>query len=100
MYIGALFSKRVTKEAAIAGFFVGLSVSLFWLVFVHVKESAPLGLCKVIFGVDSLGGKSILQQVDPLIIALPLSSLTTIVTSLFTKKIDKKHLDTCFYGVK
>ncbi len=100
LYIGALFSKKVTKEAAIAGFFVGLSVSLFWLIFVHVKESAPLGLCKAIFGVDSLGGKSILQQVDPLIIALPLSSITTIVTSFFTKKIDKKHLDTCFYGIK
>lgn len=100
LYLGGLFSKKITKEAAIAGFFTGLVLSIFWLVFVHSKESAPLGICNAIFGVPSLGHKSNLQYVDPLFIALPASAAVTAITAFFTKNENTKHLEKCFDGIK
>jgi SSS family solute:Na+ symporter len=99
MFAGGLYSKRITKEAAIACFLVGFAASFFWLFFVHVKESAPLGLCKLFFGVDTLAGKSFWSELDPIVVALPLSALTTIAVSIFTKPADAKHTSFCFQGV-
>ena len=74
---------------------VGLIVSSFWLMFVHFKEAKALGICKAIFGTDSiLSGKIIF--VDALVIALPLSILTAIIVSFITKPMDEKHLQKCF----
>lgn len=97
LYFGGLFSKKITKYGAIAGFLSGLIISCFWLVFVHTKESAPLGFCKALFGTQTL--IPYLQFVDPLIVSLPVSTLFTVVVSIFTKKLDKEHLDKCFSGV-
>ncbi len=94
-FVGGLFWKRMTKQGAIASMIVGLVVSSFWLLFVHFKEAKALGVCKAIFGTNSLlSGKIIF--VDALIIALPLSILTAIVVSLLTKPMDQKHLNKCF----
>lgn len=83
-YIGGLFWKRMTKEGAIASMLTGLSVSSFWLLFVHFKEAKALGLCKALFGSNSLlSGKIIF--VDALMIALPLSALVAVLVSLMTK---------------
>ena len=83
-YIGGLFWKRMTKEGAIASMITGVVVSSFWLLFVHFKEAKELGLCKLLFGTNSLlSGKIIF--VDALIIALPLSALVAIIVSLMTK---------------
>ncbi|MDR0579895.1 MAG: sodium:solute symporter family protein [Campylobacteraceae bacterium] len=83
-YIGAIFWRKMTKTAAIASMFVGLITSSFWLLFVHFQEAKALGFCKAIFGVDSIfSGKIIF--IDALIFALPLSALTAIVVSFFTK---------------
>ncbi|MDR3178100.1 MAG: sodium:solute symporter family protein [Campylobacteraceae bacterium] len=83
-YVGALFWRKMTKSAAIASMFVGLVTSSFWLLFVHFQEAKALGFCKAIFGVDSIfSGKIIF--IDALIFALPLSALTAIVVSFFTK---------------
>jgi SSS family solute:Na+ symporter len=95
-FIGGLFFKRVTKTAAIASMLVGFVVSSFWLVFVHFKEAKELGLCKMIFGSNSLlSGKIIF--VDALVVALPLSALTLIIVSFMSKKMDSKHLRKCFH---
>ena len=94
-FIAGLFWKRMTTQGAIASMFVGLLVSSFWLLFVHFKEAKALGICKAIFGTNSLlSGKIIF--VDALIIALPLSIATAIIVSLLTKPMDKKHLEKCF----
>ncbi|WP_419770322.1 MAG: sodium:solute symporter family protein [Candidatus Marinarcus sp.] len=94
-FIGGLFWKRMTKTGAIASMFVGLIVSSFWLLFVHFKEAKSLGVCKALFGADSLlSGKIIF--VDALIIALPLSILTAIIVSLMTKPLSQTHLKKCF----
>ncbi len=100
MYFGALYTKRITKAGAIACFVSGLAVSSFWLVFVHIKESAPLGICRALFGVDSLASTPWLQNVDPIVVALPISAICTIVFSIFSKPPEDKHLEMVFKGVK
>ncbi len=99
MYFGALYLKRVTRAAALACFWSGLLTSLFWLVFVHTKESKPLGICKALFGVDSLAAGSQLQNVDPIIIALPVSILFTIIFTFATKPPEAKTLEKAFSGI-
>jgi SSS family solute:Na+ symporter len=83
-YAAAVFSRKATKTAAIASMMVGLISSSFWLLFAHFQEAKALGICKAIFGVNSLfSGKIIF--VDALVFALPLSAITLIVVSFFTK---------------
>lgn len=82
-YIGALYSKKVTREAAIASFITGVVVSFFWLFFVHAKEAAPLGLCKALTGKPVLFPA--LMNVDSIVISLPISALVYIVVNCFTK---------------
>ncbi len=74
-YAHALYSNRPSKNAAKASLVVGALVWFLWTAFVHVKESAPLGISRVIFGTDAILQMP-WQVVDPLVIALPLSLLT------------------------
>lgn len=99
MYFGALYFANMTRAGAYASFITGTAVSLFWLFFVHIKESKPLLLCKAIFGVDSLAAGTIWAIVDPLVIALPASAAATLVFSMLGKKIDKTHLASCFRNI-
>ncbi|MBN1268701.1 MAG: sodium:solute symporter family protein [Kiritimatiellae bacterium] len=109
MYIGALYAKAITKAGAIAGMLTGALSSIFWMLFVHEKESTALFLCQKLFGVRSLGiqmvdgaekfirhGPFMWAFVDPLIIGLPLAIIVTVVVSLFTKKVSEEHLRRCF----
>jgi len=97
LYFGGLFLKKITKAGAISGFFTGLTAATFWILFIHAKESTPLGLCKFLFGVPTLAGTATkLQFVDPIVFALPLSILVTIVVSLMTKPPTDEHLAKCF----
>lgn len=109
MYVGGLWSKRITKPAAITGMIVGAVASLLWMLFVKHEEATAFLICERLFGVRSLGirmedgvevfrttGKIIWAFVDPMLVALPLSALTTWVVSLFTKPPPENHLDLCF----
>ena len=109
MYIGALYTRGMTKAGAIWGSVVGFLVSAFWLLFIHQKESEALRICQMVFGkpclmlkqsgeklVPIVTGKIIWSEVDPLFVAFPLAILVTIVVSLITKKYTKEHLDRCF----
>jgi len=100
LYAGALWSKNITKAAALACFFTGLGASTFWLVFVKTKEASIFGICKTLFGVDSLAGKdAVLGNLDSIMVALPLSIIVTIIVSRFTKKPAASHVAACFDGV-
>lgn len=101
MYVGALYNKKMTKAAAIAGMVTGFSSSLLWMMFVHSKESVVLKVCELIFGVPSLAQGSMLEVVDPLIISLTLSVLVTVIVQLLSKKrLENAHVEKCFAGIK
>ncbi len=109
MYVGALWSRTITRAGAIAGMLTGAAASLFWMFFFHEKVSTALLLCDRLFGVRSLGirvvegnevfikaGPFIWAFVDPLIIGLPLAILVTVLVSLTTRKFKEDHLTRCF----
>ena len=97
-YVGGLFSRRITRAGAFASMLVGFCTSLFWLLFVKAKEAGAIGLVKRFTG----GRSSLLEDlpnwpvVDPILIALPLSILTVILVSAFTRAPERAHLDRCF----
>jgi SSS family solute:Na+ symporter len=96
IYALGLFWKGVTKAGAHAGFLSGLAVSVVILFFVFEKVSKPLGLCEAFFGVPSLGAGTPFKDVDPLVFAVPVSLLFTLVASLLSTKPSAGHLAACF----
>lgn len=100
MYTLGLFWRRTTTQGAIAGLIVGTLTSVFWMVFVHKSEATALGISKFILGRDMLITQMPWPVVDPIVIALPLAFLVTVVVSLATKPMEDKHLDECFHGIK
>jgi solute:Na+ symporter, SSS family len=97
-YVGGLFSRRITRAGAFASMLVGFFASLFWLLFIKAKEAGAIGLVKQLTG----GKSSLLEDlpnwpsVDPILIALPLSILTAVLVSAFTRAPERAHLDRCF----
>jgi SSS family solute:Na+ symporter len=101
MYFGALYFRNMTRLSAWACFVTGTLTSLFWLFFVHAKESKPLMVCNALFGVDSLGSGTLWAVVDPLVIALPTSALVTILFNLKrSKSYSEQHIARCFHNIK
>jgi solute:Na+ symporter, SSS family len=82
MFVAALFWPRATRSGVIAGMLVGLTVWAGWVLFFHEKEAVALGLCAALFGRPSLVSGSVWAVVDPLVLALPASSLVTVVACL------------------
>lgn len=99
MYFGAIYIKNMSKAGAYASFVTGTLVSLFWIVFIHDKESKPLMLCKTLFGVDSLAAGTSWTLVDPLVIALPASIIATIIFGIAGKKLPETHIASCFRNI-
>jgi solute:Na+ symporter, SSS family len=97
-YVGALFFKGMTRAGAISSMIVGFLGTSFWLLFIHQKEAAALGLCKFVFHKPCLVGLP-WSVVDPIVAILPLSIITAFVVSLVTRKFNKEHLDACFKHV-
>ncbi len=102
-YLLGLYWKGMTRAAAVISMVGGFAVSFFYLVFVHTKESAAIGLCKAMFGVDSLAKLAdkgsawqLLQFTDPNIIALPIAFILAVVVSLATPKLEAKHIEHCW----
>ncbi|MFP4139118.1 MAG: sodium:solute symporter [Phycisphaerae bacterium] len=96
--IGGLFFRRVTRPAAAGSMVVGFAVTLFWLALVKAKEAEAIGLVQHVTG----GKHSLLADwpnwpvVDPILVALPASTLTLIVISLLTTPAENKAVDECF----
>jgi len=77
----------------------GFFTSMFWFLFVHEKESSVLRVCQALFGRPALWGHP-WNVVDPIVVALPLSAVVTILVSAFTKKPGPEHLKSCFNGLE
>ena len=85
-YVCSLYWKKVTRAGAVASLWVGATVSLFIMTFMHKAEAAPIGLCRMLTGKDVLIDVFPWFAIDPIVFALPLSTLTIIIVSLLTQK--------------
>ncbi len=94
MYALGLYWKRVTPTGAKSGLVVGFLGSVFYLLFIHAKESAALGACQALFGKPNLVPS--LAVVDPIIIVLPISLLVTVLVSMFTRPMTSQQLEKIF----
>ncbi len=105
MFVGALYSKKLTRAAAISGMIAGAGASLLWMLLFHVKEAKVFGLVNAILGsaeapVHSLSSSPVVQNLDPLFIGLPVSVIVTIIVQIASKKkMEATHIDMCFEGV-
>ena len=79
LFTHALFSKKVSLLAAKMSLLVGTISWFVWTAFVHIAESQPLGICKALFGSDSLLAGTSWTVVDSLVIAIPLSILALFI---------------------
>ena len=79
---------------------VGTLISLFWLVFEYKKSAEALGIAKAITGSAMIISRYPWPTVDPIVIALPIAFVVTVVVSLLTKKPSKEHMEKCFEGSK
>lgn len=91
--VGALYWKGATRAGAVTSTLVGFMVTMFWLLLVHNSTVKKLGHTSIL-------GKSGWADVDPILIALPISIAVFIIVSLLTNRPEKKHLDRCFHGVE
>jgi len=97
-YVAALYWKGLTKKGAIAGILGGISIAVFSFLFLHGKEAAVFGICKALTGKTTLLG-GVWPYVDPLVFALPVSIILTIVISLITKVENEKQCTIAFKGI-
>ena len=102
MYVGALYSKKLTKTAAVSGMIAGFCTSLLWMLLFHAKEASVFGLVSALNG----GGAPVLivdtfvQNLDPLFVGMPVSIIVTILVQIFSKKKAAQELvDQSFEGV-
>ncbi|AGK62121.1 Na+/panthothenate symporter [Archaeoglobus sulfaticallidus PM70-1] len=84
-YLGGLYWSKASREGAITSILAGFTISLIYLTFVHAKEASELGICKLIFGVNTIA-QFPWTVVDPIVVALPVSTVTFIAVSLVTKQ--------------
>jgi SSS family solute:Na+ symporter len=85
----------MTKAGAIASMVVGFFGTVLYLMFIHQKESAALGICQFIFNKPTLATPP-WTVVDPVVVILPISLAVAVVVSLFTRKIESGHIEECF----
>jgi len=99
MYAAALYWKRVSKAGAIAGLVAGTFTSFFWLIFGFKKSAGAVGISKLITGKVVIITTLPWPTVDPIIIALPVAVIATIVVTYLTKPPEKEFIDKIFKGV-
>ncbi|NJB68705.1 SSS family solute:Na+ symporter [Desulfobaculum xiamenense] len=102
-YMLGLYWKGMTRAGAIVSMLGGFAASMFWLLFVHLKESASIGVCEALTGLPSIAAAAakgswpwLLQWVDPNVVALPVSFALAVGVSLMTKPLDEAHVARCW----
>lgn len=88
-YVHALYSKRPSKKAAAASITAGSVVYLFWALFISKSMSVFLAVCKTITGKQVLFD-GLIQYVDPLVVALPISAIVMAVCLLIERNAVKE----------
>ncbi|MFL5262681.1 MAG: sodium:solute symporter [Anaeromyxobacteraceae bacterium] len=83
-YVAALFWPRATRAGVTAGMMAGLASWAGWVLLVHEKEAAALGVARLLAGRASLAAGTVWTVVDPIVIALPVAAVVTIAGSLAT----------------
>lgn len=81
-----IFWKKATKEGALASLWTGALASLFAMLFLHKAEAGAVGLCNMLSGRDVLIDIYPWFAIDPILFALPLSTVAMVLTSLITYK--------------
>jgi SSS family solute:Na+ symporter len=98
MYTCGLFWKGTTRAGAIARLVTGTLATVFWYLFIHKVESAPLGISKLLLGRDMLITQMPWPVVDPIVVALPLTFIVTVAVNLMTRPMSKSYVEACFKG--
>lgn len=88
VYAYGLYAKEPRRGPAIWSLVSGAVVWFLWTAFVHVKESSLLGLCQALFGTSALLPMP-WQVVDPLVIALPISTVVLLIGLAVTRDSGK-----------
>ena len=83
-YAYGIFYDSPSASAAKCSIVVGAIAWSLWAFFIHTSTSVNVGLCRALFGKDSLATFP-WANVDPLIIGLPISILTLIVALMVFK---------------
>ncbi|MDR0868803.1 MAG: sodium:solute symporter family protein [Planctomycetota bacterium] len=104
LFVGGLYSRRLTRAGAVWGGVAGFVASFVWLFFVKQKESADLRLCEALTGKICLAPDLqkwlpdwvVVAEVDPTVVALPVALVVTVVVSALTRPLPAAHLDNCF----
>ena len=78
------FLEKATKEGALASLWTGALASLFAMLFLHKAEAGAVGLCNMLSGRDVLIDIYPWFAIDPILFALPLSTVAMVLTSLIT----------------
>ena len=84
VFVAALFWKRANRAGAVAGMLAGFASWALWVLLVHEREAAALGLAGLLSGKPSLLSGTTWAVVDPIVVALPISALVTAVVTLVT----------------
>ena len=88
-FIHGIISKRPSRLAATWSIFAGAAGWLLWTVFAHTAESSALGICNMLFGVNTLVS-SPWCYLDPLVVGTVLS----VIVLLVLLPLDKKRVTT------
>ena len=102
MFVGALYSKKMTKTAAVSGMVAGFSASVLWMIFFHAKEAMVFKLVNALSGgaQDVVAPNVIVANLDPLFVALPISIIVTIIVQAASKKkLSEELIEQSFKGV-
>lgn len=96
VYVFGLFWRRVTTAGAATGMVAGTVIYLLSMLFMYGRMTPIFGLSKLIFGQASIVTFPF-NVIDPIVYALPVSLLVTIIVSLATQSsLDLKHVNSCF----
>jgi solute:Na+ symporter, SSS family len=97
VYLLGLYWQGMTTAGAIAGMVGGFGVHFIWLIFFHyLGMAAFFGQLNLVADTDPESWPWLLQYVDPVVIALPVSFILCIWVSRKTKKLPREHVNRCF----
>ena len=80
----AVYSRKPDETAARCSLVIGAVAWFLWALFVNTRYAAVFGLCKALTGNTSLAGLP-WSAIDPLIIALPLSTITILILQYYSQ---------------